>query len=132
MRSFRDMDTLIQFMDGYLVYYNYFKPNESLNGKTPAEAAKVDYQIKNWKDLSQMPVSKETSVHKRTEPTTPEYTPPKIGSPRQSSGTILSSSGRSHKPPRITPKPKRISGEVDLGSGISFNRITGKRHLRLT
>ena len=67
MRAFRDMETLRQFMDGYLVYYNYFKPNEALNGKTPAEAAKVDYQIKNWKELSQIPVSKkaELETHKR-------------------------------------------------------------------
>lgn len=67
MRSFRGMDTLIQFMNGYLVYYNYFKPHESLGGKTPAEAAKVDYKVKNWKDLSQVPVSKEAelSTHPR-------------------------------------------------------------------
>ena len=68
MRAFRDMETLRQFMDGYLVYYNYFKPHESLNGKTPAEAGKVDYQIKNWKELSQIPVSKEAELetHKPT------------------------------------------------------------------
>ena len=68
MRAFRDMETLRQFMDGYLVYYNYFKPNEALNGKTPAEAGKVDYQIKNWKELSQIPVSKkaELETHKPT------------------------------------------------------------------
>ncbi len=62
MRSFRDMETLIQFMDGYLVYYNFFKPHEALEGKTPAEVAKVDYQIKNWKDLSQIPVSKQVEI----------------------------------------------------------------------
>jgi len=68
MRSFRNMETLRQFMDGYLVYYNYFKPNEALEGKTPAEAAKVDYQIKNWKELSQLPVSKQAEIqtHKPT------------------------------------------------------------------
>jgi putative transposase len=80
MRSFRDMDTLIQFMDGYLVYYNFFKPNEALNGKTPAEAAKVDYKIKNWKELSQVPVSKQAEIqnHKhitRITPKTPRITP---------------------------------------------------------
>ena len=62
MRAFRDMDTLIQFMDGYLVYYNYFKPNDALNGKTPAEAAKVSYQPRNWKELTQLPVSKEAEI----------------------------------------------------------------------
>lgn len=63
MRSFRNMETLIQFMDGYLVYYNFFKPNEALKGDTPAEAAKVDYQVRNWKDLSRLQVSKETELN---------------------------------------------------------------------
>jgi hypothetical protein len=78
MRAFRDMETLHQFMDGYLVYYNYFKPNEALEGKTPAEAAKVEYQIKNWKDLSQLPVSKESEIqsHRRISGKFPRITPP--------------------------------------------------------
>jgi len=62
MRAFRDLETLHQFMDGYLVFYNFFKPNEALNGKTPAEVAQIDYQVKNWKDLSQLPVSKEAEI----------------------------------------------------------------------
>jgi len=84
MRAFRDMDTLIQFMDGYLVYYNYFKPNDALNGETPAEAAKVKYQPKNWKELTQLPVSKQTEV--------------------QSHKSIFK-----HKPIRITPPRTRIT-----------------------
>jgi hypothetical protein len=73
-------------MDGYLVYYNYFKPNEALNGKTPAEAAKVDYQIKNWKDLCQLPFSKRTKIQ--------SYKPLRLAS---------------HKLPRISPAMPRIS-----------------------
>jgi putative transposase len=92
MRAFRDMETLHQFMDGYLVYYNFFKPSEALNGKTPAEVAKVDYQIKNWKDLSQLPVSKQAEIetHKpilrqkplRITPPRPQITPRFRGLPR--------------------------------------------------
>ncbi len=62
MKAFRNTETLIQFTDGFLAYYNYFKPHHSLNGKTPAEVAKVDYQIKNWKDLIQIPVSKQAEI----------------------------------------------------------------------
>jgi putative transposase len=58
-KAFRNVDTLIQFTDGWLVYYNYFKPHESLNGKTPAEEAKINYSIKNWSDLARVPVPKE-------------------------------------------------------------------------
>jgi putative transposase len=79
MQAFRDIETLHQFMDGYLIYYNFFKPNSALSGKTPAEAAKVDYQIKNWKDLSQLPVSKQAEIqsHKpiKITPKTPRITP---------------------------------------------------------
>jgi hypothetical protein len=62
MRAFRDIETLHQFMDGYLIYYNFYKPNSALKGKKPAEVAQVDYQVKNWKDLSQLPVSKQTEI----------------------------------------------------------------------
>ena len=34
MKAFRNIDTLIQFTDGFLVYYNYLRPHESLKGKT--------------------------------------------------------------------------------------------------
>jgi transposase-like protein len=58
-RSFRDIDTLIQFTDGWLVYYNYFRPHESLEGKTPAEFAKVKYTVKDWAGLMRIPVPKQ-------------------------------------------------------------------------
>ena len=60
MKAFRNIDTLIQFTDGFLVYYNYLKPHSSLKGKTPAEAARVDYEIKNWMDVVriQSPISR--------------------------------------------------------------------------
>jgi transposase-like protein len=57
-RSFRDIDTLIQFTDGWLVYYNYFRPHESLEGKTPAEAGKIQYDVKDWAELIKIPVPK--------------------------------------------------------------------------
>jgi len=39
MRAFKDIETLMQFNDGWLVYYNYFKPHQALNNRTPAEDA---------------------------------------------------------------------------------------------
>lgn len=81
MRAFRDMDTLIQFMDGYLAFYNFFKPNDALGGKTPAEAASIDYRIKNWKELTELPVSKEAELS--THPyRVIQYTHPKHNSHR--------------------------------------------------
>jgi putative transposase len=118
MRAFRDIETLIQFMDGYLVYYNYFKPNDSLNGKTPAEVAKVNYQIKNWKDLSQIPVSKraEIETHQKL-----RYKiikdKPEIKITHQRIPTL--------REPRDTK-----SRGIDLGGGV-FREKSGRRHIRL-
>ena len=69
-RSFRDIDTLIQFTDGWLVYYNYFRPHESLEGKTPAEAGKLKYDVKNWADLARLPVSKQEEIETHRAPKT--------------------------------------------------------------
>lgn len=123
MRSFRDFETLLQFMDGYLTYYNYFKPNEALNGKTPAEAAKVDYQIKNWKELSQLPVSKQTEIETHNKRTirinTVKDNPPRI-STRQRIPTL--------RMPRA-PRLRKDSG-INLGGGV-YQERSGRRHIRL-
>jgi putative transposase len=68
IRAFRDVETLTQFTDGWLIYYNYFKPHQSLNGKTPAEEANINYSVKNWADLARVPVSKEAEIHIHTTP----------------------------------------------------------------
>lgn len=52
MRGLKSTGSAIQFMDGFLVYYNYLRPHESLEGKTPAEAGKVDYPSKSWMDIT--------------------------------------------------------------------------------
>lgn len=68
IRSFKDLETLIQFTDGWLVYYNYFKPHTSLNGKTPAEEAHLNYPVKNWADLASVPVSKHIELRSHIVP----------------------------------------------------------------
>jgi putative transposase len=67
-KAFRDTETLTQFADGWLVYYNYFKPHLSLEGKTPADEAKVNYLIKNWADLARVPVTKQAEIKSHKEP----------------------------------------------------------------
>lgn len=58
MRGLKSIGTAIQFIDGFLVHYNYFRPHESLKGKTPAEVAGIDYAHKNWAEIIRQPVSK--------------------------------------------------------------------------
>ena len=78
MRGLKDIDSAIDFTNGFQVYYDFFRPHETLKGRTPAEAAKIDYKIKNWGDLSRIPVSKQTEIisHKSQRVRTPR---PQVG-----------------------------------------------------
>lgn len=51
MRSLWRKGTAKTVMDGWLVHYNFFRPHQSLGGKTPAEAAGAEASFKNWKDV---------------------------------------------------------------------------------
>jgi putative transposase len=51
MRALRNKDTLKKFADGWLVYYNFFRPHMSLHDKTPAQAAGINFPYHNWKEL---------------------------------------------------------------------------------
>ncbi len=51
MRGLRTTETAGRFLDGWMVYYNYMKPHESLDSRTPAEAAKCDYAFRDWADI---------------------------------------------------------------------------------
>lgn len=51
MRGLKSIETAMQFADGFLTYYNFLRPHEKLDGKTPAEAAGVDYPLKTWADI---------------------------------------------------------------------------------
>jgi putative transposase len=123
IRAFRDLDTLIQFTDGWLVFYNYFRPHTSLDGKTPAEKAGIKYGVKNWADLARVPVSKETEIQSHQQP--------KIKIIKVKAD-LDSAFKRHYRSIPKTPKPRaHKSSEIDLGGGVSMNRHTGKRHLRL-
>lgn len=39
-------------MDGQRIYYNFIRPHMALNGKTPAEQAKIDIDLRKNKWLS--------------------------------------------------------------------------------
>jgi len=62
MKAFRNIDTLIQFTDGFLVYYNFLRPHESLDGQTPAEVAGIDYDTKDWQSVCRLPVTENVNL----------------------------------------------------------------------
>lgn len=51
MRDLKSTETARQILDGWLVYYNYFRPHESLNDKTSAEVAGIKFPYKDWLDV---------------------------------------------------------------------------------
>ena len=53
MRGLHNIESAIEFTDGWLVNYNFFRPHEALGNKTPAEVAKANFPYKSWRDVCQ-------------------------------------------------------------------------------
>lgn len=81
MRGLKNLESAIQFTEGWLVHYNYLRPHEGLDDRTPAEVAGIEFPCKNWVDITRIPVPK------YSRPTSPrfKYKLPKtnIGRPRK-------------------------------------------------
>ena len=54
LRGLKSVETAEKFLDGFLAWYNFLRPHESLDGKTPAEAANINYSRKTWTDVVRM------------------------------------------------------------------------------
>lgn len=68
MRGLKSVETAIQFVDAWLVYYNYFRPHEGLDDKTPAEVAGINFPYKNWAQIIRQPVDKEVEIKTHVTP----------------------------------------------------------------
>lgn len=51
MRGLKDKKTAEAILNGFLLYYNVLRPHQSLNGKTPAEAAGIKFPYNNWAEI---------------------------------------------------------------------------------
>ncbi len=51
MRGLHSKESARLVMDGWLVHYNFFRPHESLKGKTPGEAAGAEIPFTSWQDV---------------------------------------------------------------------------------
>jgi len=51
MQGFKNFENASDYAHGWLVNYNYLKPHESLNDKTPTQVAGINYPYKNWADI---------------------------------------------------------------------------------
>ncbi len=62
MRGMDKSETHQLILEGFVLNYNYLRPHESLKGKTPAEAAKVDFPYKSWLDVIKSQIPKTDNV----------------------------------------------------------------------
>jgi len=51
IRRMKNRETSKLIMEGWLVHYNFFRPQEALNNKTPGELAKATFPYKSWQEL---------------------------------------------------------------------------------
>jgi len=60
MRGLYNDKSATAFNDGFKAYYNFIRPHQALNGKTPADVAGVDLKLgKNrWKGIIQRGIVK--------------------------------------------------------------------------
>jgi len=63
MRGLKSRESADLILSGWLAFYNYLRPHESLDNKTPAEKASVKFAYPNWLELvkdtkSSKPVAK--------------------------------------------------------------------------
>jgi len=124
MRGLKNIETAIDFTNGWLVHYNYLRPHEALKDKTPADVAGLTYPYKNWADIirKHKPSVKITIEHQpRDRAKLPTI---QVGRPRKTRVRLTPPM------PPITPKRGRLSKEINLGMGVVRRR--GRQHIRLS
>jgi putative transposase len=51
LKRLKSIETACKFLEGFRICHNYLRPQESFDGKTPAEKAEVHYTSKSWSDV---------------------------------------------------------------------------------
>ncbi len=122
MRGLKNFESALEFTKGWLVHYNYLRPHESLQDKTPAEVAGIEYPYQNWADIirKHKPSRRIVIEHQPREALRAERA--RITNPMRS---------LSKRMPRITHKTPKLSDSVYISkSGIvSHQRSRGSRNM---
>ena len=58
MRGMDKSETYQLILEGFILNYNYLRPHGSLEDKTPAEVAKIDFPYKGWMDVIKSKIPK--------------------------------------------------------------------------
>jgi len=109
MRGLHTIESAKQYMAGWLVHYNFFRPHMSLKDRTPASVAGIRFPFRNWKDIIEQPYEKTARIdlnapRKMTQVKKVVITerPPRI----------------TRRVPRITPRTPRLSSPITSLSSI--------------
>jgi putative transposase len=51
MRGLKTFESMNDFLKGWVIHYNFFRPHLSLQDKTPAQMAGIKFPYANWKEL---------------------------------------------------------------------------------
>jgi putative transposase len=62
MRGLHTLKSAKQYIDGWLVHYNFFRPHMSLKDRTPASVATVQFPFRNWKEVVEQPYDKTARI----------------------------------------------------------------------
>jgi putative transposase len=113
MKGLKNFETALDFTEGWLVHYNYLRPHESLQNKTPAEVAGIEYPYKNWADIirKHKPTSKIVIEHQPR--TGIRLLETHIGRPRKRVRISKKLPRLTSPPPRITPPIMRITPKIE-------------------
>jgi transposase-like protein len=103
MRGMDKSETYQLILEGFILYYNYLRPHESL-GKTPAEAAKIDFPYRSFLDIIKSQI--------------PKPPPP----PKLDRKLTIEEMRHPFKPYRKRPKPKMKSKRITFPE---INRTVG-------
>ena len=110
MRGLRTIKSAQQFLDGWLVHYNYFRPHMSLNDKTPAEMAGINFPFRNWKDVCEQPYEKTARIPIR-----------QVSAPTSEEFFVVRKPIQKRKL-RMTRKTSRITKPITKMSQVRFKR----------
>ena len=53
LRAMKKRDTGQTYIDGLVINYNYFRPHQALDGKTPAQKSGADIPFENWREIAE-------------------------------------------------------------------------------
>jgi len=56
MRGLKSPQSAQLVMDGWAIHYNFFRPHEGLDDKTPASAAGLETPLTNWEEVAKLDV----------------------------------------------------------------------------